>query len=131
MSIKNVQARLDLIHELTIGDGTTTGDKKIIRALRKLLNRAETQVVIDTDVFASQLNQSYQRRKGKAPSKNISEKYKELTKELIRDWKDEIKNNVSSIMASSENESTLKPFCALLILTEGKLPLMLALKICD
>jgi len=107
VSIKNVQARLNLIHELTIGDGKATGDRKVMRGLRKLLNRAETQIVIDTDIFATQLSQSYQRRKGKAPSKNISEKYKELTKELIRDWKDEIKNNKDDYEIESSTQTKL------------------------
>ena len=107
MSIKNVQERLNKIHELTIGDGKATGDRKVMRGLRKLLNRAETQIVIDTDIFATQLSQSYQRRKGKAPSKNISEKYKELTKELIRDWKDEIKNNKDDYEIESSTQTKL------------------------
>ena len=107
MSIKNVQERLNKIHELTIGDGKATGDRKVMRGLRKLLNRAETQIVIDTDIFSTQLSQSYQRRKGKAPSKNISEKYKELTKELIRDWKDEIKNNKDDYEIESSTQTKL------------------------
>jgi len=107
VSIKNVQERLNKIHELTIGDGKATGDRKVMRGLRKLLNRAETQIVIDTDIFAKQLSQSYQRRKGKAPSKNISEKYKELTKELIRDWKDEIKNNKDDYEIESSTQTKL------------------------
>jgi len=107
VSIKNVQERLNKIHELTIGDGKATGDRKVMRGLRKLLNRAETQIVIDTDIFATQLSQSYQRRKGKAPSKNISEKYKELTKELIRDWKDEIKNNKDDYEIESSTQTKL------------------------
>lgn len=107
MSIKNVQERLNKIYELTIGDGEATGDKKVMRGLRKLLNRAETQIVIDTKVFSQQLSQSYQKRKGKAPSKNISEKYKELTKELIRDWKDEIKKNKDDYEIESSTQTKL------------------------
>jgi hypothetical protein len=107
VSIKNVQERLNKIYELTIGDGEATGDKKVMRGLRKLLNRAETQIVIDTKVFSQQLSQSYQKRKGKAPSKNISEKYKELTKELIRDWKDEIKKNKDDYEIESSTQTKL------------------------
>ncbi len=107
MSIKNVQARLDLIHKLTVGDGSKTGDRKVMRGLRKLLNSAETQIVVDVKVFASQLNTAYQRRRGKAPSKNISDKYKELTKELIRDWKDEIKNNKDDYEIESSTQTNL------------------------
>ena len=71
MSIKNVQDRLDLIHKLTVGDGTASGDRKVIRALRRLLNKAETQIIIETKVFASQLNTAYRKRRGKEPNKNV------------------------------------------------------------
>ena len=53
MSVKNVQARLDLIHKLTIGDGTTTGDRRVLRGLRKILNKAETQIILDTKVHGT------------------------------------------------------------------------------
>ena len=115
MSIKNTQARLDLIHKVTVGDGTKTGDRRVMRGLRKLLNSAETQIVLDVKVFASQLNTAYQRRKGKAPSKNISDKYKQLTIELIKKWKTEIRTNKDDYMMVSKGQERL-----VFIVHEGK-----------
>lgn len=102
MSIKNVQDRLDLIHKLTVGDGTASGDRKVIRALRRLLNKAETQIIIETKVFASQLNTSYRKRRGKEPNKNVKTKYQELTREIIKEWKKVIRSNTDDyVMVSS------------------------------
>jgi hypothetical protein len=115
VSIKNVQDRLDLIHKLTIGDGSKTGDRKVMRELRKLLNSAETQIVVDVKVFASQLNTAYQRRRGKAPSKNISDKYKELTTELIKKWKTEVRTNKDDYMMVEKGQERL-----VFIVHEGK-----------
>ena len=107
MSIKNVNERLDLIYKLTIGDGSKTGDRRVMRGLRKLLNTAETQVVLDVKVFSSQLNTAYQRRKGKAPSKNVSDKYEELTTELIKKWKVEVRKNRKDYMMVESGQQKL------------------------
>ena len=95
MSVKSVQKRLDLIFEITVGD---KGDKKVLRNIRKILNKAETQITLDTQVFSMQLNTAYTQRKGKAPSAAISEKYEKLTREIIVAWKKEIRSNKDDYM---------------------------------
>ena len=115
MSVKNVQARLDLIHKLTIGDGTTTGDRRVLRGLRKILNKAETQIILDTKVFSSQLNAQYTRRNGKGPSSNVMDKYQKLTKEIIVAWKKEIRSNKDDYMMVEKGQERL-----VFIVHEGK-----------
>ena len=95
MSVKNVQERLDLIFEYTVGD---KGDKKVLRNIRKILNKAETQITLDTQVFSSQLVTAYTQRKGKAPSKAIMGKYEKLTREIIVVWKTVIRKNRADYM---------------------------------
>ena len=93
MSIKNAQARLDLIRDYTIGTNDSNGNKQIIRKLRKMHNVAETKIIMDTDVFSSQLNAQYKARTGKKPNDNVIKKYKKLSQAILKRWNDEVKDH--------------------------------------
>ena len=88
MSQKHVQERIDEIMALTVGDGSKKGNRRVIRKIRKLLNRAETQITIDTSVFVPQLNRAYQNRMSKPAPANVSAKYLELCQEVVKEWAD-------------------------------------------
>jgi hypothetical protein len=107
MSQKNVQSRIDEIMALTVGDGTSKGNRRVIRKIRKLLNRAETLITIDASVFVPQLNAAYRTRMGKAAPVNVSDKYLKLCQEVIKEWAEIVKGDKDNYSLDSKSTNKI------------------------
>ena len=101
MAQKDLQKELQRIHDLTVGDGSTKGDRRVIRGLRRILNRAESQVTVDSKAFSSDLRHQYKQRTGKEPSSKVMQGYDNLGKDVVSGWKTKIKQHEDMTMISS------------------------------
>ncbi len=106
MAEVNLQKELDKIHTLTVGDGTTKGDRRVIRALRRILNRAETQVTVDSTTFSTDLEKQYRQRTGKSPSAKVMEGYDNLGKDVVRGWRAVVKGREDMSLLPPKSSAT-------------------------
>ena len=101
MATKDLQKELDNIHKITIGDGDSKGDRRVIRGLRRILNRAESQVTVDSTTFKSDLRDQYKQRMGKEPSPKVMEGYANLGRDVVSGWKKKIQQHEDMTLTSS------------------------------
>ena len=70
MAKRNLDADLQEIFDITVGKD---GDKRVIRVLRRILNRAESRVTVDVNAFKTDLRAQYKQRTSKEPSAKVME----------------------------------------------------------
>ena len=97
MARSNLQNDLDAIFDLTVGE---KGDKKVIRTLRRILNRAESRVTVDSKAFSADLEKHYRARTGKSPSDPVKARYEALGREVVTGWAGKVKSNKTMKLVS-------------------------------
>lgn len=97
MARSNLQKDLDAIFDLTVGE---KGDKKVIRTLRRILNRAESTVTVNAKTFSADLEKQYKARTGNSPSKKVIEGYNNLSRDIITGWASKVKQDKTMQLVS-------------------------------
>ncbi len=97
MAKRNLDADLQEIFDITVGKD---GDKRVIRVLRRILNRAESRVTVDVNTFKTDLRAQYKQRTSKEPSAKVMEGYTNLGKDVIKGWESKVKSDKSMTLIS-------------------------------
>jgi hypothetical protein len=97
MSVRDLDKDLQEIFDLTVGKD---GDKRVIRVLRRILNRAESRVTVDSQTFGTDLRAQYKKRTGKEPSAKVMEGYGNLGKDIVKGWENKVKTDKSMTLIS-------------------------------
>tara|TARA_R110001592_G_scaffold130698_1_gene343953 strand:+ start:583 stop:2010 length:1428 start_codon:yes stop_codon:yes gene_type:complete len=98
MSVRDLDKDLQEIFDITVGKD---GDKRVIRVLRRILNRAESRVTVDSKLFSSDLRAQYKQRTGKEPQAKVMEGYANLGKDIVKGWDNKVKTDKSMTLVSS------------------------------